>query len=212
MIVFLYISQQLPFKCLVFKMPSFVAVINNVKISADATQSQNIKTEIERLSHHPCVLKRNNSFFILRRYSYVYTLFRTGHINVTKIRHPKHIERAVQLICDDLNISETLSYRIDNMTASGDLAKLSDITIATPLCLRLISVEVSNNLDSYKVGSVRFDTQTFPACYFKCKSGTISLFNTGKFNLVGLRSQEDVVILCSILQGILKCLIAPTRK
>lgn len=189
-------------------MRPFNAVINNVKISVDTTQIKNIMREIKRLSRHPCVGKRNSSFYILRRYSYVYTLFRTGHINVTKIRHLIHADRAVQLICDDLNIKQLLSYRVDNMTASGDLAKISDNTIALPLCLRLISSKVSSNLSLFKVRSVRFDTQSFPACYLKCKSGTISLFNTGKFNLIGVRSEEDIVSLCDILKDILKCLNA----
>ena len=138
--------------------------------------------------------KRESSFCVLRELDAsgaVFTLFFTGHINITNISSCTEAARACQLICDKLGI-HTVSYHVDTITACGKINLKNSITSLQHMC-----DIISRNKTYLNVKSLNFDRQKFPGAFIKSTehSGTIILFSSAKFVIVGGKSEEGIAAL-----------------
>jgi TATA-box binding protein (TBP) (component of TFIID and TFIIIB) len=177
-------------------------VISNYKVSVSLGHNKNIRNKVLELEKNDAEWrkatnrlphKKQCSFFILRELNdnarkAVFTVFYSGHINITKLKTLKDVELASYYICKRLNVSQS-HPRIDNITASGKLNLRGSVNKLKQICDYL--AKRRNKCD---IKSVSFDTQKFPGGFIRPASlvGTTLLFNTGKYVLVGSRSVENV--------------------
>lgn len=141
--------------------------------------------------------------------SYVYTVFRNGHVNVTKISCLEEITAACEALQQALQLSNDLSClaKIDNITASG---KIPMDAKREYVCLRTLSDRARRRKEEEEIGGgeiehVRFDVTRFPSCNIRTKNnGTLLVFSTGKFVCVGAKSNFCVrALVHSLLQPLL---------
>ena len=135
-------------------------------------------------------------------------MFTSGHINVTGLKKIEDVERALADIFPVLNIPKgtIIPYKIDNIQCSGQLNfKTHDLTLRQ-LCDGIDVVK-----EQYGIDSVTFEPSRFPGGFIKFASsveadipkGTVLLFGSGKFVIVGLRNIEhknrihDLLELCT---------------
>jgi TATA-box binding protein (TBP) (component of TFIID and TFIIIB) len=173
------------------------AVVKNVKISVHLERERETLANIANLSKESDVGKRNDSFFVLRRHGFVYTIFVTGHVNVTKIKCLEDVPTAVARICGDLNARSAPRYTVDNITACGRVHLPARV-----LRLKTLCDYVSVHLTELEILTVSFDTQKFPGCFLKTLRGTILLFNSGKFVFVGVRALPEIAKLEETLRRV----------
>ncbi len=125
--------------------------------------------------------------FIVFRNSYVFIIFTRGTVNITGIKRFEDIQDAVTNFCQTFQLTrdQISDYVIDNVSANGDFGKRLDL------------IQLKNKINSEEgekiIASSSYNTDYFPAAFCKSYSiGTVLLFFSGKFNIVGAKSQEDV--------------------
>ena len=156
-------------------------IINNYKISFRAPKDKVCKF-IATTKENIC---RYHNFVVLRKH-FVYIIFhQSGFINVTKL---KNLDEVRQAVCDfhiwiDWQQQQPHSFTVDNITASGRLGK------AIPL-LRLKRHFTTSQI------RVTFKPELFAGLSIKYNTfelrGTIILFETGSYTIVGVKTCADV--------------------
>ena len=134
------------------------------------------------------------SFVFRHQSGYIYQLFKKGHINLTNVRRFEDVHRAISIIFEIIDIPKIFAsnYNIDNIQASGIINLRS-----ANYSLKRVCDGLSQLKDECRViKRLSFECQRFPGAFIKfqdgdCK-GTILLFNSRKFVLVGLRRFEDI--------------------
>jgi Transcription factor TFIID (or TATA-binding protein, TBP) len=143
--------------------------------------------------------KIHHNFAVIKRSNYVFSVNFSGYINITKLRNRSQFDDAIKVVCKHLHLQSSLyTPRIDNITASGTFG-------------RTIPLHV--------VGRYFAEGTTFPAKfkynpnYFSGASikfhdgGTIILFSTGSYTLVGCKTEDRIQIVYRnthlLLQGLL---------
>jgi len=130
-------------------------------------------------------IKEHGNFYVVRIGTFVYTIFPTVFfINITGIKAQKEINSSITLIRNELGISSEVAFkRIDNITA----------------CCKFIDFVGLQNFHKYLLKqpnhyhSCKFNSYIFPSIYLKLQSkGTIVIFNSGKFNIVGLSCEQEI--------------------
>jgi TATA-box binding protein (TBP) (component of TFIID and TFIIIB) len=168
-------------------------VINNIKIRFTVIESQlpTLRDEIRKISE----VKDKKTFkklhnFIVFRSSFIFTIFfKSGTVNITGIQRLTDISQAVSVFCQTFDISRrdiVDSIIIDNITASGSFNR--DIN------LRNLKEKINGGKNESRIKSASFNPNYFPAAF--CKTfgiGTILIFGSGKYNIVGAKSQLDVM-------------------
>jgi TATA-box binding protein (TBP) (component of TFIID and TFIIIB) len=133
---------------------------------------------------------RHNRNYCKIRNKFYYTIFPSGFINITGIRKKQEIEEAInqiishlQLTLADLKLQENGSvYCIDNITVTGALNITKKLNLAVLHCKTITDCKTSyNNLH-------------FPGLFlhFTGVKGTVLLFSSGKFNIVGLTCSKEI--------------------
>lgn len=189
-------SESDPFNtALVTKEPT----VNNIKIHLRVHKSSIpiLKKSIETLreqsgdllgKNRKKLFNKHHNFVVFRN-SYVFIIFYTkGAVNITGIKDFIYISEAVENFCATFCIPSTqiTEYVIDNVSANGDFGKTVD--------LRSLKHHINKQEDrSNLINSVSFNTNYFPAAFCKTFSiGTILVFCSGKYNIVGAKCREDV--------------------
>jgi TATA-box binding protein (TBP) (component of TFIID and TFIIIB) len=151
------------------------------------------------------IFSRSHNFVVFRDV-FIYTIFpNSGTVNATGISCYKDISKAVVLFCRKFGLrrkchlsrafsfSDFLQRRhqrkrfiVDNITATGTFGKSID--------LRLLKKEINTPTDGgVSRLTASYNISHFPACF--CRShcyGTIIVFSTGKYNIVGSKCRTDV--------------------
>mgnify|MGYP003519299646 CR=1 FL=1 len=113
-------------------------------------------------------------------------------INITKIKNIENMKIAISHFCEMFDISEgsITNIKINNMTASGCLGKRIKLNYF-----------YSNNilLKSNKFITIKYNISIFPGMFCKTKYGTILLFQSGKYSIVGVKSEEDMLKIYNII-------------
>ena len=173
--------------------------INNIKLRFNVSKEAllRLKRGISNLSKKSAsqftpkkkpVFKEHHNFIVFR-HSYVYIVFSTsGTVNVTGIRFYRDISSAVALFCREFGLRRRHvgAVTVDNLTASGNFG--------SPVNLRLLkkSINASQEGDAL-ISSASYNPSFFPACF--CRTyvvGTIIVFASGKYNIVGGKCRDDV--------------------
>ena len=153
--------------------------------------------------------KVRSSFILRHENTYIYQLFTNGHINVTGLKKVEDAHQALTDIFHVLNLPtpvDDVPYKIDNIQCSGQLNFKTHGLTLRQLCDGIDTVK-----EQYGIHSVAFEPARFPGAFikFSCSvpakipKGTVLLFRSGKFVIVGLREVEhknrihDLLELCT---------------
>lgn len=198
-----------------------VVKVNNVKIHFSFFKKLcRLSLQVKRLSEkveaestlgERLTLKRNVNLWILRDRAcrYVYVMFPEDNlVNVTGIPNLSSMGRAVYHLCKLLNLSkdyiDPLSLKIDNVTSSGRVTTSVNLpSLHRFLLERERTLYTSNNstIAAYSVIHQRsqFNPDFFPGLTIRFatfpnneKLGTVVIFHTGRFNVVGVTSTDQI--------------------
>lgn len=125
-----------------------------------------------------CGIKLVNNFAVLRN-RYVYTIFRNGSVNVTKIGCECDVQAALTHFEELLQICANANdvIIIDNVQASGNLFT------------HIVLLKFKDFLRRHTRLPVAYNPEHFPGMNIKfLKWGTILLFASGKYSIVGAKN------------------------
>lgn len=142
------------------------------------------------------------SNFLVYRKKFVHTLFYSGFANITKIPSYDLIQEAVREFraLAGLKIGEVENYKVDTTTSSGHFGqKLNLRLVRKSLDLRRYDVIFSYKPSKFAGASIKFGKQ------YSCrrKFGTITVFQSGAFTIVGAKSSERVEEIYELTREIL---------
>ena len=154
---------------------------------------------------------------------FVYVIFdRQNVVNVSGVRDYSQIAHALRHLCELLNVSacciEPTSLRIDNVTCTGNLGRAVDLS---SLHAHMIETKKNNEektRNDYDDERIRITSQFNPYYFpgltlrfykhrpssrgrqdeeYKClalrKFGSVVLFHSGRFNVLGVITRSDIV-------------------
>lgn len=156
--------------------------INNVKISvlfhSVFPMSHFFNTAISR---NVCISQKRN--FLVIKDGFSITIFQKSdnqyHLNVTGIQSLSEVNQAVNWVIVTYCPSESfryISHQVDNVTATynfGYKLPLQKIACYLTPC--------------------RYNTERFPGLHMKSEKGAVIIFESGKVNIVGYSSEQEVV-------------------
>ena len=160
-------------------------VIHNVKFS--------VKLKQGRFNFLNSYKQRN---FIVVRGKYTYVIFKPNkegvhHINITKVPSLEQVSSSVQHLRSMIIEGELSQPRIDNLTATLNLQQT----------LNLYSLYDSMKQD---FRNIRFCPWKFPALFWRQTCGTLYFFASGKVNLVGFKTPEQLNDACRQCLAVMK--------
>ena len=156
--------------------------IANVKISVKISKLP-LDIVMNKLNCINMPFQLHNNFLVVKS-KFTFIIFKpkfecithTNHVNITKIPNLSCINDAVKEI-ERLMNCETFNLTVDNISA----------TSKHPMKLNLLQIVIDN-----KFGYIKYNNQAFPGLFLKFRSGTAIIFHSGKLNIVGCKSEEDV--------------------
>jgi len=142
--------------------------------------------------------KQHGNFFVFRpKVKFcVFIIFpRSGFVNITGLKKEDKFPEAINLFLNHFQLNSRLtSLKIDNITACSKIRKFANIEVVEQILLS----------KKEKLLSIKFNSYIFPSLYLKIKEkGTIIIFNSGKFNIVGLSCQSKIKDQISILSALI---------
>ena len=154
--------------------------IQNYKISFRAPHNRVNQFLRETIKQSDSTLVRYHNFAVLRR-EFVYTIFYSGFVNATKIRSREECIKAVKYLFDAIgHDASSLDFRTDNITSSGRYKQPIQVG-------RLKRYFTQLNGGGAEVS---FKPQVFAGCTVKYRNGSINLFESGAYTIVGTRTWE----------------------
>ena len=175
------------------------AVIKNVKGSFRVCCISNILIQLADQQNIEYVRHHN---FVVIRDRFVYIAFpKTGFINVTGVKNCESFQSAVEHFCQMFLVDQDSASesKIDNITATGKASE--DGLNLQALYTKIREMSRSSSL------TVRFNPHRFPAIYVKSTnlSGTFILFASGSYNILGVKTIQDLELIqsavCAIIIG-----------
>jgi len=160
-----------------------VPIICNIKVHFHVRSRKKLIKKLKKITegitwYHNYVMLRNR---------FIYTIFwNSGFINATGIKCKSHIKKAVKHFMHLFHFSRKKKRKIiiDNITASGNYN-----------CNINLRQFTSMSFDKH-VMSIKWNRCFFPACFLRVyKHGTLTLFSTGKYNIIGSRTEESVNVI-----------------
>ena len=166
--------------------------INNVKISALFYSVLPFSNFIEIAQNRkiPYSQKRNiliiKDIFSLSVFKKIENKF---HINITGIPSLKDVTSTIDWLvntyCKDI-FFRMISFQIDNITATFDIG------------FNVSLEEIASNVKKSK-----YNPERFPGLCYKTLHGTAVIFDTGKINIVGCKSEYEIFALWKDIQEII---------
>lgn len=163
--------------------------IKNIKISVEFLSKQTLTHffDIAVKRNVYCTMKRN---ILIIKDNFSITVFKklknNYHLNITGIKTIGGLDTAIDWLtntyCNKTDFC-LISHRIDNITAAFD-AK----------CFLNLDVLAAN------INHSSYNPERFHALYIKNIKGTIVVFQTGKINIVGSKSVENVMLLWKFIK------------
>jgi TATA-box binding protein (TBP) (component of TFIID and TFIIIB) len=129
-------------------------------------------------------LSTRHNNFVVYKHKYVYTIFfNRGYINCTKVKQYSDISGAIEEFCADFQFSRrdiVGGVVIDNTTYSGSFYRNINL------------LQLQNIINADISIKANFNPAHFPGLFFKSQtSGTIIVFYSGKYSIVGAKCQRD---------------------
>ena len=172
--------------------------IKNVKMSLILKSCAPFSTFIETARNRMVIFNQQRNIFIIKDLFSI-TIFKKPnkkyHLNVTGIKSPKLVPDVIKWIfatyCNE-HTFELLCCKIDNITACFDLGYT--------ICLSNLAIQLTSS---------KYNPERFHAVYFKNEKGTAVIFSSGKINIVGEKSELDVISLWRTLQTMISAVQEP---
>ena len=134
-----------------------------------------------------------NNFIVFRSSQFTYIIFKKRllkncekdtdikqHVNIT-VRSTCKIVNAIELLKNILHLDTTVKipFKIDNLTATTSLGKFVIVDKF---------LDATRNINEH----ISFNPEKFPAVFIKHKNRKVLLFRSGKINILGCRTNEEV--------------------
>lgn len=155
-------------------------MVNNVKISFRIYKKIDLRSKLKNID----AVKWHGNFAVLRdQFTYV-IFFNNGFINATGIRNEERVQAAIRHFFQIFQIKQERllkSFKIDNIQANGKYN----------FCINLSKLKAKAILkDTYN--SIKLNPYHFSGAIFKHPPyGTIIIFSTGSYIIVGSKCKED---------------------
>lgn len=121
------------------------------------------------------------NMIIYRHTLCTFIIFKSGHINVTGVKSMADTSRAKDIFFRTFpKCEEESGIIIDNISASGTISISGDILSFVRQFVEANGIVSSPSLDPFR----------FPSVNLKTEFGTISFFQSGKVNLLGLKDTK----------------------
>lgn len=174
--------------------------INNIKLSFSLGSSKQLEI-IKQLKSHENTTKVCSNFFVLRDV-FVYIIFHSGHVNITKIKKNKYIKLSIKYFLKKYKIPYIVfpPYRIDNYSSHG---KFNITFLKLSKVLKYNGHDDDTFVESNSIKSVHLNLNRFPSLFIKTIFGSILLFGNGKYIFVGSKSGLDIYYQYQILRQII---------
>jgi len=192
------------------------AKIKNLKFSAIINcpiTLSDINVRIDHINEHGLTYvidhkkHPNRNFQIIKKEKLCFTFFaNSSNIGLTGIKSEEALQEAVKILPTLLikNI-EILKIRLDNITASGSLnhpiivknfiekAKGKESEVVGNIYKRKLIVGSRGEYTrkGKSVPFIKYNPSIFPGAYILTDFGTIGIFYSGKYTLIGCPSRED---------------------
>ena len=172
--------------------------ISNVKISVLVYSKLCFTSFIESANKREVVFHMRRNILVINDIFSI-TVFKKQfdkyHINITGIKLPSHVNTVIKWVVDFYcpeKYFTILKYCIDNITATFDIGSSVPLNYIASL----------NN-------SMKYNPERFPGLFYKTEYGTALIFNSGKVNIVGCKSENNVILIWQKIQNMLS---AVTKK
>lgn len=134
------------------------------------------------------IFKTGHNYIVYKK-RFVYTIFyNKGYINCTKVPAYSHISKAIEEFCQIFRINRWEipgGVKIDNTTSSGNFSHQLNL-----FELKNVIHENSIDLNTSFKAPPKFNPSYFPGLFLKYNCGTIILFHSGKYTIVGAKCQR----------------------
>lgn len=161
--------------------------ICNVKISFK-TQKQNVKKLLSLK-----VITKRTSCFVFKLKHFTYVVYNGGHVNITGIKNLKRVHKSVKTLFKTKITSHSCCYSIDNITATGKLKN--------KLYGKFSKILQQHENNPYYL--IKYSPEAFPGAalkFYHYDGGTIVIFPSGKFIVVGCRTTETIDYCVSVCE------------
>lgn len=151
-------------------------ILSNIKIHFHICSSINIQEKLEFLQDY-CLVKKYGNSTVLREADIIITIFNSHLINITGISKAGGVETAVDSFC--------LLFAIPKEKIVGEI-KIDNTTVSGRLHHQVNLSEVVKHVNDHVEG-VRaiFNPHFFPGCFLRGTHGSITLFHSGAYVIVG---------------------------
>lgn len=161
--------------------------ISNFKISVKAIVNVPALNTFKADTVNNC--KDKGSFFVFREEPFVFCIYYRGHINITGIRSSENITVSLRKLMAVKGVLKVYSVKVDNITCTSKLSSRAYqwTTSFTSYLTKLDNLQIFD--------SVQYSPQVFPGAFLKrANYGTVVFFATGKFNIVGCKSKDELLL------------------
>ena len=137
------------------------------------------------------------NFAVLRIVRTTYTVYSNKCVNVTGVRNFSLMQEAVQLFCSAIGISQehdTSPTIIDNLTANGHFQQRVSLF---ELCQTI-------NANPQRSFQPTFNPNYFPGAILRSGQGTITVFGTGSYVVVGCKTRDKIETLVECAYALIK--------
>lgn len=169
-------------------------IVRNIKVSFKTKALSKSVREFSKTSIKFIDIKP--SFFVKRHNKFVFCVYYTGHINVTGLSRLDQIKHCAKLIKQIPGIQKISYCKVDNITCTGSVTFKSKSVF---LKLIKFAFDSSSNL----FDRIKYCQETFSGALFANANGTLVLFMSGKFNIVGCDTYLKAITLYNDLLKLL---------
>lgn len=161
--------------------------ISNIKYQLKITNPERIENIRRHLRSH--ISKVKQSFFILRYKKATYSVFNSGHVNITGVTSFSSVRQST-LELENILRSKCTSLVIDNITSCKLLNYCQDFNLLNFVTYlsTLISIDEHSSTADCCIRRIKYNREKFPGAFIKTNIGTVLLFASQRCVFVGTNS------------------------
>lgn len=146
------------------------------------------------------VSKFGTSYFIIRWDRYVFSVYYSGHVNVTGLQRLSDVHKVYHYLKTILIINKLIKFQVDNITYTSSITN-SNLKYITSFTSFLQTIEKHEC-----VHTIKYSAQRFPGAFLKLKTSsraTVILFASGKYNIVGCNTLKMLHDVCCAMTSLM---------
>jgi TATA-box binding protein (TBP) (component of TFIID and TFIIIB) len=156
------------------------------------------------------IIRRIGNYVALKNFLFYSIWENSGKINITGITSVDRISEAISEFASLFHIEENeiCNITVDNIFASGTFGEIIHLR---KLKHKINSLQTKTELYNFVCD---FIPEKFPAAYCRCHTraigekskGTVAVFGSGKYNILGAKCQEDLISIFHELHAVIRTL------